>query len=228
MGTLLCRRAAVVAALFWLITASATAQSISVPPSELREALLPPVVRVTVGDTNLGSGFVVARDRVLTVHHVVKDKKKAIVEFFKYDERGKSTVGNTLSAQVLLTDEKSDLALLAVVVPDYVRIGVIASCEEYETLGTFSPIISVNCPFGMDPRPSIGVIASFAFPPPLVGVTAPCNPGSSGAPVFAKIGNYWLVVGVVGGVYTYNGAVISDVSAMISHEVLEEFLEGSK
>lgn len=203
----------------------ATTASLAQPtdPASLRTALLPPVVRITAGDS-IGTGFVIRGDKVVTAAHVVGDRAAAIVEFFRYDERGKSRVGNTMAAQVTRVDTESDLALIRVAIPDYVGRVDLASEEEFLLIGVFHPVIVVGCPLGQTPRPAVGLLTSLSGFGIYHGISAHGTIGVSGSPVFARIGGLWRVIGVSGATWFSHGDRVPELSGSIKHSLLLKFL----
>ncbi len=144
----------------------------------------------------LGSGFVLWEDGyILTNYHVVQDAKEVIVRLL--DRR-------QFSAQVVGSDERSDLALLKI---DARGLPAIKA----GTASRLRPgqwVLAIGSPFGFDYSVTAGIVSakdrnliSEQYVPFLQSDVA-INPGNSGGPLFNLDGE---VVGVNSQIYSQSG-----------------------
>lgn len=166
---------------------------------------------------SLGSGFVLWRDGyILTNYHVVRDAKEVIVRLL--DRR-------QFNAQVVGSDEASDLALLKIAADDLpvVKIG------DASRLRPGQWVLAIGSPFGFDYSVTAGIIsakgralASEQYVPFLQTDVA-INPGNSGGPLFNLAGE---VVGVNSQIYSQSGgyqgvsfSIPIDVAAKVARQL---------
>lgn len=132
-----------------------------------------------------GSGFFIARDRVITNRHVIE--RSARVEIHLLDGKKFPVRG------VLAIDGEGDLALLQVDIPSKFAIPlpiVRAIPQEGES------IVVIGNPFGLEGSVSNGIVSAVREIPgygKIIQITASISPGSSGSPVVNMIGQ---VIGV--------------------------------
>jgi serine protease Do len=147
---------------------------------------------------SLGSGFIISSDGyVLTNHHVVKDADEIIVRLSDRSE---------LSAQLVGSDERSDIALLKVepkkgALPT-VKIGDPARLRVGEW------VAAIGSPFGFDHSVTAGIVSAKgrALPQdtyvPFIQTDVAINPGNSGGPLFNMDGE---VIGINSQIYSRTG-----------------------
>ncbi|MEO7065405.1 MAG: Do family serine endopeptidase [Rhodanobacter sp.] len=152
--------------------------------------------------TSLGSGFIISRDGyVLTNNHVVAGADKVTVRL--QDRR-------TLTAKVVGTDPKYDIALLKVSDGDnlpVVRIG------DSRTLKAGQWVLAIGSPFGFDYTVTQGIVSAVgrnlgrADQPytSFIQTDVPINRGNSGGPLFNMAGQ---VVGINSQIYSNTGGYL--------------------
>jgi S1-C subfamily serine protease len=136
-----------------------------------------------------GSGFVHDEAHVVTNEHVVRDRREVEVRFAD---------GEWATGRVVGTDAYTDLAVVAVAVPDDARPLPVAA----EPPAPGAPVAAFGNPMGLDGTITTGVVSGversmaaeggFAIPD-IVQTDAPINPGNSGGPLVTTAGE---VVGV--------------------------------
>ncbi len=145
-----------------------------------------------------GSGFLIDADgHVVTNNHVVEDARNIEVTF---------TDGSTVEAEVVGTDEDSDLAVIKVErIPEGAQPLVFADSKQVQV---GQRAIAIGNPFGLDSTLTVGVISargrtlrnravgpgggSYSLAD-LIQTDAAINPGNSGGPLFDSKGE---VIGV--------------------------------
>jgi serine protease Do len=127
---------------------------------------------------SFGSGFIISKEGyVLTNNHVVDHADKVIV---KLNDR------RELEAEVIGTDERTDVALLKIKADNLpvVQIG------NPQTLKVGQPVLAIGSPFGFDYSATAGIVSakSRALPNesyvPFIQTDVAINPGNSGGPLF--------------------------------------------
>lgn len=145
---------------------------------------------------SLGSGFIISSDGyVLTNYHVTKGAEEVIVRLS--DRR-------QLTAEVIGSDERSDLALLKVDAKDLpvVKIG------KSEKLKVGEWVLAIGSPFGFDHSVTAGIVSAKgrSLPRenyvPFIQTDVAINPGNSGGPLFNLAGE---VVGINSQIYSRTG-----------------------
>jgi len=145
---------------------------------------------------SLGSGFIISKDGyILTNNHVVKDADEVIVRLADRRE---------LKAEIVGTDERSDIALLKIKADDLpvVKIG------KSEQLKVGEWVLAIGSPFGFDHSATAGIVSAKgrALPRenyvPFIQTDVAINPGNSGGPLFNLDGE---VVGVNSQIYSRTG-----------------------
>lgn len=147
----------------------------------------------------MGSGFIVSDDGyVLTNNHVVANANEIVVRMSDRRE---------FDAEVIGTDERSDLALLKVDAEDLPYL-------EFETDGDVRVgewVLAIGSPFGLDFSVSQGIVSAVGrdIPNggagnyvPFIQTDVAINPGNSGGPLFNLDGK---VVGINSQIYTRSG-----------------------
>jgi serine protease Do len=145
---------------------------------------------------SLGSGFIISKDGyVMTNNHVVKDADEIIVRLADRRE---------LKAEVVGTDDRSDVALLKIKADNLpvVKIG------KSEQLKVGEWVLAIGSPFGFDHSATAGIVSAKgrALPRenyvPFIQTDVAINPGNSGGPLFNLDGE---VVGVNSQIYSRTG-----------------------
>lgn len=184
-----CIRAALAISLEWLIPILCCAQA---PPritaADIYERAHSSVVVVIVADKNSkptgqGSGFVVAKDRIVTNHHVVEGVESALVVFAD---------GTSELAEGLAADSPArDLAIL--VVKTGSRLPLKLGDEDSARQG--DSVYALGAPRGLELSLTSGIVSGFRDVDAqfLIQTTAAIAPGSSGGPLFDSQGH---VIGV--------------------------------
>lgn len=145
---------------------------------------------------SLGSGFIISDDGyVLTNNHVVKGAERVLVRLNDRRE---------LEAEIVGTDERSDVALLKIEAEDLpvVRLGNTRDLKVGEW------VLAIGSPFGFDHTVTAGIVsakeralASETYVP-FIQTDVAINPGNSGGPLFNLDGE---VVGINSQIYTRSG-----------------------
>ncbi len=145
---------------------------------------------------SLGSGFVLSSDGyILTNHHVIKDADEIIVRFEDRRE---------LEAEVLGSDERSDVALLKVKASGLktVKLGDSSQLQVGEW------VLAIGSPFGFDATATAGIVSALgrSLPGdsyvPFIQTDVAINPGNSGGPLFNLEGE---VIGINSQIYSRTG-----------------------
>lgn len=145
---------------------------------------------------SLGSGFIISKDGyILTNNHVVKDADEVTV---RLEDR------RELKAEIIGSDERSDVALLKIEAEDLpvVKIG------KSDALKVGEWVLAIGSPFGFDRSATAGIVSAKgrALPRenyvPFIQTDVAINPGNSGGPLFNLSGE---VVGVNSQIYSRTG-----------------------
>jgi serine protease Do len=149
-----------------------------------------------------GSGFIITEDGyVVTNHHVVEGADSVIVRLSDRRE---------FDAEVIGTDQRSDLALLRVDADGlpFLRLG------KSEELKVGQWVLAIGSPFGLDYSVTAGIVSAKgrSLPTergenyvPFIQTDVAINPGNSGGPLFNLRGE---VVGVNSQIFTRSGGSI--------------------
>ncbi len=152
-------------------------------------------IQVFRGSTELGggTGFVVARDLVVTNHHVV-NSAIASRKRGRHLRVGVQMKDGTWARQVQLLDydEARDLALLRVDVPGDIPPVTLA---DDDAIQVGEPAISIGNPYGLDHTLTDGIVSARRMYDGArwIQVSSPISPGNSGGPIFDAHG---VVIGV--------------------------------
>ncbi|HHJ14961.1 MAG TPA: DegQ family serine endoprotease [Gammaproteobacteria bacterium] len=145
---------------------------------------------------SLGSGFIISEDGyILTNNHVVRDADEIVVRLADRRE---------LKADVVGTDERSDVALLKIEADDL----PVAKIGRSEDLKVGEWVLAIGSPFGFDHSATAGIVSAKgrALPRenyvPFIQTDVAINPGNSGGPLFNLDGE---VVGVNSQIYSRTG-----------------------
>ncbi len=145
-----------------------------------------------------GSGFFISADGYAVTNNHVVDQAKT-VQVITDD-------GKTLSAKVVGTDEKSDLALIKVEGSDF---SFVKFADHEPRIGDW--VVAVGNPFGLGGTVTAGVVSANgrdigAGPyDDFIQIDAPINKGNSGGPAFDVNGN---VIGVNTAIYSPSGGSV--------------------
>ena len=144
-----------------------------------------------------GSGFVVDKSGIIvTNYHVIEDADTITVIFES---------GDRLPAQVVGSDERTDLAVLKVNAKEalpYVEFG------DSDRIAVGDWVVAIGNPFGFGGTATAGIISArgrdLQSGPyvDFIQIDAPINSGNSGGPVFDDTGH---VVGINTAIYSPNG-----------------------
>lgn len=168
-------------------------------------------------EQSLGSGLVLWADGyILTNRHVIRDAQEVIVKLSDRRE---------LTAKVIGTDERSDLALLKIEATGLpaVKIGDVRKLRVGEW------VLAIGSPFGFDYSVTAGIVSAKgrALPNenyvPFLQTDVAINPGNSGGPLFNVEGE---VVGVNSQIFSQTGgymgvsfAIPIDVAAKVAEQL---------
>jgi serine protease Do len=166
-----------------------------------------------------GSGFVISPDGfVVTNNHVIADASKVQIIF---------DLDNKYEAEVVGTDEKTDLALL--------KIKAQGKTFPYVTFAATTPrvgewVIAVGNPFGLGGTVTAGIVSAHGRdigpgPYDYMQIDAAVNKGNSGGPSFNLQGE---VVGVNTAIYSPTGVSVGiafAIPARTASEVIKQLKE---
>jgi len=145
---------------------------------------------------SLGSGFIISADGyVISNHHVIKNADEVIVRL---------TDRREFTAEVVGTDERSDVALLKIEASDLptVRLGT----DHELKVGEW--VLAIGSPFGFDHTVTAGIVSAIgrSLPRenyvPFIQTDVAINPGNSGGPLFNLEGE---VIGVNSQIFSRTG-----------------------
>ena len=167
--------------------------------------------------TAYGSGFFISQDGyLLTNHHVVEDASK--VTIMLNDRR-------ELDAEVVGSDERTDVALLKVAGHDFPALMV----GNMDQLKVGQPVLAIGSPFGFDYSASAGIVSAKSrnmlgeTSVPFIQTDVALNPGNSGGPLFNQQGQ---VVGVNSRIFSGTGGYMGlsfsipiDVAMDVAHQL---------
>jgi serine protease Do len=145
---------------------------------------------------SLGSGFILSADGyILTNQHVIADANEVIVTL--PDRR-------QLPAQIIGSDERSDLALLKIEATGLPAVKI----ADMSKLRVGEWVLAIGTPFGFDHSVTAGIVSAKGRSldseqyVPFIQTDAAINPGNSGGPLFNLKGE---VVGVNSQIYSQTG-----------------------
>jgi serine protease Do len=151
---------------------------------------------------SLGSGFIVSADGyILTNNHVIEDADEIVVRMVDRRE---------FDAEVVGTDERSDLALLKVDAED-LSVLTMAGADNLK-VGEW--VLAIGSPFGLDYSVSSGIVSAIGRSirdggggtyVPFIQTDVAINPGNSGGPLFNMRGE---VVGINSQIYSPSGGSV--------------------
>lgn len=169
---------------------------------------------------SLGSGFIISEDGyILTNHHVVKGAEQVLVRLSDRRE---------LEAEVIGSDERSDVALLKI---DASGLPVVKTGRS-ENLEPGEWVVAIGSPFGFDHTVTAGIVSATGRAlenetyVPFIQTDVAINPGNSGGPLFNLDGE---VVGINSQIYTRSGgfmglsfAIPIDVAMNVAKQLQSE------
>src|SRR5690625_4755078 len=181
------------------------------PPQEPEEQVVP---------RGVGSGFVISNDGyILTNNHVVADAEDIFVTFVD---------GKEYTAEVVGTDERTDIALIKVAAKDLqpLKIGNSNDLKKGEW------VLAIGSPFGLDATVTVGVVSAINRETgdylPFIQTDVAVNPGNSGGPLINLEGE---VVGVNSQIVSRSGGFMGISLAIPIDEamdVVEQLKESGK
>jgi serine protease Do len=145
---------------------------------------------------SLGSGFIISPDGyVISNNHVIKDADEVVVRL---------TDRREFTAEVIGTDERSDVALLKIDAKDLptVKLGTDYKLKAGEW------VLAIGSPFGFDHTVTAGIVSAVgrSLPRenyvPFIQTDVAINPGNSGGPLFNLRGE---VIGVNSQIFSRTG-----------------------
>lgn len=154
---------------------------------------------------SLGSGFVIDKEQgyIVTNNHVVRDAEEVRVTFYN-DE--------SVTAEILATDEKTDIALLKINPEDIDLSGITpARFGDSDTMRVGDWIIAIGNPFGLGGTVTAGIISARqrdinAGPyDDFLQTDASINRGNSGGPMFNTDGD---VIGINTAIFSPTGGSV--------------------
>jgi len=166
---------------------------------------------------SLGSGFILWDDGyILTNFHVVRGAREVVVRLL--DRR-------QFTAQIVGSDEASDLALLKIDATD-LPVAVLGNSER---LRPGQWVLAIGSPFGFDYSVTAGIVSAKGRAleteqyVPFIQTDVAINPGNSGGPLFNLAGE---VVGVNSQIYSQSGgyqgvsfSIPIDVAAKVARQL---------
>jgi len=159
---------------------------------------------------SLGSGFLISDDGyVVTNHHVVDNGKSVTVIM---------NDGTEYAADVVGTDQKTDLALLKIKNPDR-KFTYVKFSEDPVRVGDW--VVAVGNPFGLGGSVTAGIVSASdrnigAGPyDDFIQIDAAVNRGNSGGPAFNLKGE---VIGVNTAIFSPSGGNVGIAFAIPAHE----------
>ncbi|MCD4730053.1 MAG: serine protease [Bacteroidales bacterium] len=143
-----------------------------------------------------GSGFAITSDGlIVTNNHVINNTTNIKVRGVNGD------FTNSFIAKVLVTDEKNDLAIIKIIDPSFIKLGTPPYTIKFLTSEVGLDIFILGYPLtttmGEEIKLTNGIIsAKSGFQGDITSyqISAPIQPGNSGAPLFDKNGN---LIGIV-------------------------------
>jgi len=168
--------------------------------------------------TSLGSGFIISENGfIITNHHVIAGADEVLVRLSDKRE---------LSAEIIGSDESSDIALLKVDASDLpvVRIG------SSDKLRVGEWVLAIGSPFGFDHSATSGIVSAKGRSLPsanyvsFIQTDVAINPGNSGGPLFNLDGE---VVGINSQIYSRTGGFMG-LSFAIPVEMAMDVVEQLK
>ncbi|MAN61467.1 MAG: HtrA protease/chaperone protein [Parvibaculum sp.] len=170
-----------------------------------------------------GSGFVISEDGYIVTNHHVVDKGVAVSVVFKD--------GTEAKAEIVGTDEKTDLALLKIETDEDLPF---VSFKETDDLRVGDWVVAVGNPFGLGGTVTSGIVSARgrdigAGPyDDFIQIDASINQGNSGGPTFDLSGN---VVGVNTAIFSPTGGNVGigfAIPANVAADVIADLRENGR
>lgn len=166
---------------------------------------------------SMGSGFILSADGyILTNAHVIDHAAEVVVRL---------SDGRQLTARVVGSDRRSDLALLKIKAHGLPAVKI----ADVGKLRVGQWVLAIGSPFGFDSSVTSGIISAINRTldteqyVPFIQTDAAINPGNSGGPLFNMQGQ---VVGVNSQIYSQTGGFIGlafaipiNVAMKVAHEL---------
>lgn len=192
--------------------------------ADLVDQVSPSVVNIVVttdtGETTSegqGSGFIISKElEVVTNYHVIEGGTHITIEF---------NDGRSYPAEIIGTDEETDLALLRIDTNERIPHVNFHSGSELR-IGDW--VVAIGNPFGIGQSTSLGVISAIGREKvdsgsyvDYIQTDATINRGNSGGPLFNLEGD---VVGVNSAIYSPTGASVG-IAFVIPHHTAEDIID---
>ncbi len=170
-----------------------------------------------------GSGFVISEDGYIVTNHHVVDKGVEVSVVFKD--------GREVKAEIVGTDEKTDLALLKIETDGDLPF---VSFKEADDLRVGDWVVAVGNPFGLGGTVTSGIVSARgrdigAGPyDDFIQIDASINQGNSGGPTFDLAGN---VVGVNTAIFSPTGGNVGigfAIPANVASDVIADLRENGR
>ncbi|MCE7997419.1 MAG: Do family serine endopeptidase [Rhodobiaceae bacterium] len=170
-----------------------------------------------------GSGFVISDDGYIVTNHHVVDKGVEVSVVFKD--------GTEAKAEIVGTDEKTDLALLKIETDEDLPF---VSFKETDDLRVGDWVVAVGNPFGLGGTVTSGIVSARgrdigAGPyDDFIQIDASINQGNSGGPTFDLSGN---VVGVNTAIFSPTGGNVGigfAIPANVASDVIADLRENGR
>ena len=175
--------------------------------------------------SGIGSGFIISEDGYLiTNHHVIEGADEILVRMNNRQE---------FYAEVIGTDEQSDIALLKVQANDL----PVVKFADTSALEVGDWVLAIGSPFDLDYSASAGIVSAIgrSLPSstgqnyvPFIQTDVAINPGNSGGPLFNLDGE---VVGVNSQIYTRSGGFMGlsfAIPSSVAQDVVDQLLDGGE
>ena len=163
-----------------------------------------------------GSGFIIDRDGyIVTNNHVIADADTVSVRL---------SDGRQYSAEIIGTDDKTDLALLKIDAEELLAI----TFGDSDATRVGDWVVAIGNPFGLGGTATAGIVSARGRDirsgpyDDYLQIDAPINRGNSGGPVFNTDGE---VVGVNTAIFSPNGGSVGIGFAIPSNQVNEIIAE---
>lgn len=167
---------------------------------------------------SLGSGFIISADGyILTNHHVVHEADEIIVKLSDRRE---------LSAELIGSDERSDLALLKI---EANNLPFVEYAKQPLKVGEW--VLAIGSPYGFEATVTQGIVSAKGRVlrgqqyVPLIQTDVAINPGNSGGPLFNLKGE---VVGINSMIYSGTGGYMGlsfSIPVSLAESVVKQLRE---
>jgi serine protease Do len=171
---------------------------------------------------SLGSGFIISTDGyILTNYHVIQDADEIVVRLSDRRE---------MEAEVIGSDERSDVALLKVDAKDL----PVVTIGDSKKLKVGEWVLAIGSPFDFDHSVTAGIVSAVgrSLPNenyvPFIQTDVAINPGNSGGPLFNMDGE---VVGVNSQIYSRTGGFMGlsfSIPIDLAMDVVDQLKQGGR